>query len=330
MRLRQDHQDVASPRAQQPWLDRLGAGGARQEVPGIKRRPVKILWSLAVLNVVMLALVACGGDQLVLRVGGVPDQDASRLARRYGEFADYLAQQLDVKVRYVSSVDYAAVVTAFDQGGLQLAFFGGLTGVQARLSNDGARAIAQREHDARFHSKFIVRAGLPVYSLADLKEHAGDLSFTFGSESSTSGHLMPRYFLAEAGIDPDSDFEIVPNFSGSHDLTWKLVENGSFDAGALNEDVWERALRKNRVDVSKVRVFYTTPEYFDYNWTVRGDLDQVYGHGFTNKLQVALLGLNPQEHGDILELFSTERFIRSSNENYRHIEQVARGLGIVQ
>ena len=285
----------------------------------------------AVVLAVVLALLSCGGEeQLVLKVGGIPDQDSTRLARRYGEFADYLSVELNVKVDYVSSVDYAAVVTAFGHGELQLAFFGGLTGVQARLRNPGADVIAQREQDARFHSEFIVRSDLPVYSLEDLKEQSAGLTFTFGSESSTSGHLMPRHFLSQAGIDPDRDFQTMANYSGSHDLTWKLVENGSFDAGALNEDVWDRAVREGRVDTGKVRVFHTTPQYFDYNWTVSGNLDDVYGNGFTGRLQKALLDLNLQEHGRILALFNTERFIESDNDSYRDIEDVARRLGIIR
>ena len=149
------------------------------------------LLGLALLGILMLA-AACGGDDVpVLRVGGIPDQDASRLVRRYDGFAEYLSQRLGVEVEYVPSVDYAAVVTAFSQGNLDLAFFGGLTGVQARLLDQGAQAGAQREHDADFHSKFIVRNDLPADSLADLADLAGDLTITFGSESSTSGHLMP-------------------------------------------------------------------------------------------------------------------------------------------
>ena len=280
----------------------------------------------------LLALLGCGnsGSVPVLTVGGIPDQDTSRLARRYGEFSDYLSQQLGVPVRYIPSVDYAAVVTAFTHGDLDLAFFGGLTGVQARLQNPGAQVIAQRENDAQFHSKFIIRADLPVNSLEDLKAHAGKLTVTFGSESSTSGHLMPRHFLNQAGIDPEGDFKGVPNFSGSHDLTWRLVASGSFDVGALNEDVWERAAREGRADPNKVRAFYTTPRYFDYNWTVHSELDDEFGDGFTDKIRSALLALNPQEHPEILELFSTEQFIASSNENYRDIESVARDLGIIQ
>jgi phosphonate transport system substrate-binding protein len=266
----------------------------------------------------------------VLKVSGIPDQDSARLARRFQEFADYLSTKLAIEVEYVPSVNYAAVVTAFTQGDFQLAFFGRLTGVQARLQNPGAQAIVQRENDAKFHSKFIVQSDLPINSLEDLKAHAKDLTFTFSSESSTSGHLMPRHFLTEAGIDPDADFKSLPNYSGSHDLTWQLVESGSFNVGALNEDVWKLALEEGKVDTTKVRKFYTTPDYFDYHWMARPDLDEIYGEGFTQKVQVALLKLNPQEHVEILELFSTEKFIETNNDNYQAIEEVARAQGLIQ
>jgi phosphonate transport system substrate-binding protein len=296
-------------------------------------RIVRILSILAALSLI-LGIVACSespdDDAPVLRVGGVPDQDTARLARRYQSFANYLSDTLGVPVEFVPSVDYAAVVTAFSQDQLQLAFFGGLTGVQARLQKPGAIAIAQREHDAAFHSKFIARADLDLGSPEDLKALSGNLSITFGSPNSTSGHLMPRYFLKQARIDAATDFRQEPNFSGSHDTTWQLVESGAFDLGALNEDVWDRAVRESRVDTGKVKEFYITPTYYDYNWTVQGDLDQIYEEGFTDKIRMALLELNPQDHGEILELFSTEKFIPTSNENYQAIEDVARELEIIK
>lgn len=299
----------------------------------MRTRPKHSKWFLIPLALILaLGALACGQSQEapVLKIGGIPDQDASRLARRYDGFAGYLSDKLGVKVEYVPSVDYAAVVTAFSQDQLQVAFFGGLTGVQARIQNPGAQAIAQRENDAKFHSKFIARADLPIESLEDLKAQASGLTITFGSPSSTSGHLMPRYYLIEAGIDPENAFREEPSFSGSHDATWQLVESGAFDIGALNEDVWDRAVREGTVDTSRVKEFYTTPEYFDYNWTVRADLDQVYGDGFTAKLQQALLDLNPEEHAEILELFSTEKFITTSNANYQAIEDIGRKLELIQ
>ena len=266
----------------------------------------------------------------MLRVGGIPDQDATRLARRYQGFAEYLSSRLGVAVEYVPSVDYAAVVTGFTQGGLDLAFFGGLTGVQARLRDPGADAIAQRERDAQFHSKFIVRKDLPVDSLSGLKNHAASLTLTFGSESSTSGHLMPRHFMLQEGVEPDVDFKSLPNFSGSHDLTWQLVESGAFDIGVLNEAVWQSAVDAGKVDLARVRVFYTTPAYFDYQWTVAAGVDQKFGDGFSLRIQKALLELDTQEHPEILRLFNAQRFIETHNQNYSEIEEIARSVGIIR
>ena len=291
-----------------------------------------LLVTVAVL-IAVLATACAQQETPTLRVGGIPDQDAQRLARRYEIFADYLSKELDVPVEYVPSVSYSAVVTAFSQNDVQLAFFGALTGVQARMQNPGARAIVQRAHDAEFHSKYVVRGGdefADLNSLDDLVGKTGDLTITFGSESSTSGHLMPRYFLGEAGINVANDFRTPPGFSGSHDKTWQLVAAGSYDVGALAEDVWERAVTEGNADPAQVRELDTTPNYFNYNWTARADLDEVYGDGFTNKVQAALLALNTQEHAEILELFSTERFIATENDNYQAIESVARELGIIQ
>ena len=282
----------------------------------------------SVLVVALLTAFACGGPDdpgETLSIAGIPDQNASRLARRYDALTTYLSDALGVKVRYVSTVDYAATVIAFKQGGIQMAWFGGLTGVQARLAVPGSQAIAHRPRDAEFHSRFIVQSDLDVDSLEDLR----GLTFTFGSESSTSGHLMPRYFLLEAGIDPETDFNRKPNFSGSHDKTWKLVESGAFQAGVLNEAVWEAALEEGRVDTGKVRAIVTTPPYFDYNWTVRGDADVTFGSGFTERVRQALLAMDAEDQ-EVLDLFSAERFEATANENYSTIEDVAKSLGIIQ
>ena len=296
---------------------------------GIMNRLILVSF-LGVLLMFIFSGCSTLNEHSTFKVGGIPDQNSARLARRYDSFANYLSTELGVKVEYVPSINYAAVVNAFGKGELDAAFFGGLTGVQARLQNPGSVALAQRENDAKFHSKFIAGNDLNFTSLEELKTRSGELSITFGSESSTSGHLMPRYFLKAAGIEADVDFAIPSNFSGSHDLTWQLVESGSFDIGALNEDVWDRAVEEQKVDTSLVDAFYTTPGYYDYNWTVRSGLDEVYGDGFTVKFQKALLKLNTEAHGGILELFSTDKFVPTENSNYDAIELVARDLKIIQ
>ncbi|MCH7997323.1 MAG: PhnD/SsuA/transferrin family substrate-binding protein, partial [Chloroflexi bacterium] len=151
----------------------------------------------------------------------------------------------------------------------------------------------------------------------------------FGSESHTSGHLMPRPFLVQAGVDPEDDFRGGPNYSGSHDKTWKLVESGAYQAGALNEAVWESAVSEGRVDLTKVRVLETTPPYFDYNWTIRGDVEETFGEGFIARVREALLSMGPEQQ-ELLDLFSTDGFIETNNDNYATIRDIAESLDIVR
>lgn len=298
---------------------------------------------LSLFSVLLIfALAACGGndgnakksegapesksttEKPVLKIGAIPDQNASDLNRSFGAMAKYLSEETGLEVEYVPSVDYAALITAFERGEIQLGWFGGLTGVQVRNVVPEAEAIVQRPRDEQFHSVFIAQKDLQVDSLEDLRGK----SFTFGSESSTSGHLMPRYFMNEASINPDKDLDGMPNYSGSHDKTYKLVESGAFQTGALNEAVWETAVAEGKVDVNKVKVFYTTPPYYDYHWVV-GNVDETFGAGTKDKLKQALLSMD-EEQKEILDLFATDKFIETKNENYAAIEKVAKELGIIK
>ena len=286
---------------------------------------------LVFLLAAILATTACDGGEAetpVLTIGGIPDQDISLLTRRFETVSDYLSEQLDLEVRYIPSVSYAALVTAFGQGDIQLGWFGSLTGVQARAAAPGSQAIVQRARDAEFHSVFIAGAGVQADGLQDL---AG-LTFTFGSESSSSGHLMPRYHMVQEGVDPDEELSGVPGYSGSHDKTWQLVETGAYQAGALSEAVWESAVENGRVDTSIVKAFYTTPPYHNYNWSVHLQADDTFGDGFSMRLQEVLTGLDPsvELEAEILDLFNAESFIETNNDNYRAIEEIARDLDIIR
>ncbi len=275
-----------------------------------------------------LSVAACGGaatGRQAIVIGGIPDQDVALLEERFDGIAEHLEQELGIPFEYRPSVNYAAVVTAFGNGDVTLGWFGGLTGVQARLAAPGAHAIVQRPRDRQFHSVFVVHRAVKADSLPELR----GLTFVFGSESSTSGHLMPRYYLRRAGIDPDTDFSGRPSYSGSHDKTWKLVEAGSFQAGVLNEAVWESAVEEGRVDTARVRAIVTTPPYFDYHWVAHPRIDQLYGAGTIERIQRALLQMSssdPPQARRTLELFDTDRFVPTTDRNYARIEEGARDL----
>ena len=299
----------------------------------------KVLW----LGLLLL-LAACspgtsgisttnGTQAKPLVTGAIPDQDPEKLQRQYSKLATYLEKELGVPVEYKPVTDYAAAVTAFKVGDLDLVWFGGLTGVQAELQVPGAEAIAQRDVDEKFHSVFIAnkKSGLsPFKNTADLKQLKGH-TFTFGSESSTSGRLMPQYFLQQAGLKLNN-FKGEVGFSGDHDKTIKLVEAGTYDAGAVNEKVWLKRVKSKEVDLNKVEAIWRSPAYYDYHWVINPQVKQRYGQDFVKKVQDAFLKLDPSvpEQKEILELLEANKFIPTKNSNYAQIEAIGREIGKIK
>lgn len=273
-------------------------------------------------------------QQKLLRIGAIPDQNPEKLNRLYGQVAAELGRQLGVNVQYVPVTDYAAAVSAFRTGSLDLVWFGGLTGVQARLQKPGAQVIAQRDIDAQFRSVFIAnsRSGLkPIQAQKQLTVLEGR-RFTFGSESSTSGRLMPQWFLSQAGVQLKNFAGGAPGFSGSHDATIALVQSGAYDAGVVNEQVWKANLRSGKADRSKVFVLWRTPGYPDYHWIGQPDLDKRFGPGFTARLRGAILSWRPTNpvQKQILELFGAQQFTGAKASDYQRIEQVGRQVGKIR
>ncbi len=261
--------------------------------------------------------------QAVFKVTAIPDEAPTELARKAAPLVKYLEKTLGVKVEFTPVTDYAASVEALANKQVDLAWYGGFTFVQANVRSGGkAVPLVQREEDEKFRSVFIT-SDPSIKTLADLKGK----NVSFGSQSSTSGHLMPRSFLLQANIDPDKDFKRVA-YSGAHDATIAAVAAGKVEAGALNISVWEKFVADGKVDTTKVKVFYTTPGYFDYNWTVHADMPAAQ----REKLTKAFLSLdrNTPEGKEILELQRATRFIPTKAENYKGIEAAARSAGLLK
>lgn len=271
------------------------------------------------------ALALCGVSaqaQQVFKVTAIPDESPTELARKAAPLVKYLEQKLGMKVEFTPVTDYAASVEALANKQVDLAWFGGFTFIQAQHRSGGKIVpLVQRAEDEKFRSVFIT-TDPAVKSLADLKGR----NFSFGSQSSTSGHLMPRSFLLAAGIDPDRDFKRVA-YSSAHDATVAAVASGKVDAGAVNISVWEKLVADGKVDLAKVRVFYTTPPFFDYNWSVHADMPAAQ----REKLANAFLDLDkstPQGR-EILELQRATKFIPTKAENYKGIETAAKSAGLL-
>ena len=256
----------------------------------------------------------------------IPDQDESSLKARFGKIADYLSTTLEVPVKYVPVKSYAASVTGFRNNQIQLAWFGGLSGVQARMLTPGSKAIAQGEEDPEFHTYFIAHQSTGLKASEDFPKEIAGKRFTFGSKGSTSGRLMPEYHIRQnLEKSPADAFETV-GFSGNHSRTVALVESGAYEVGAVNFKVWEKMVAEKKVDTDKVSVIWNTPAYPDYQWTIRGDVDATWGEGFSDKVKQALLDMKDPE---LLKSFPRTSFISASNEDFLPIEETAKAIGLL-
>ncbi len=285
--------------------------------------PSKSLTLKCLLSLFAVLLSATALAQTTLKVSAIPDENPTELQRKFAPLGAYLEKEIGMKVEFIPVTDYAAVVEALAAKKLDMVWLGGFTFVQARLRTGDANPIVQREEDRVFTSKFIANVASGINGLSDLKGK----DFSFGSVSSTSGHLMPRYFLQQVKLNPEKDFKRVA-YSGAHDATALQVESGKVAAGVLNASVWEKLVAEKKVDISKVKVIYTTPPYFDYNWTVRGDLSPA----LVKRLTDAFLKLDAKNpaHKEIMDLQRASKFIPTNPNNYKGIEAAAREAGLLK
>ena len=284
----------------------------------------KLLSSFACACVVAISAMSHVQAQATFRVTTIPEEAATEQIRKFTPLANYLEKQLGMKVQFTPVTDYPAAVESLVNKKVDLVWFGGFTFVQASIRSGGKIVpLAQREEDTKFQSVFIAKTNSGIKGLADMKGK----QVSFGSQSSTSGHLMPRSFLLQANIDPEKDFKRVA-YSGAHDATIASVVSGKVDAAALDITVWQKFVTENKVNTQDVNVFFTTPSYFNYNWSVHADMPMQQ----REKIKAALLALSPAnpEHAEILKLNRATRYVPTMPENYKGLESAARSAGLLQ
>jgi phosphonate transport system substrate-binding protein len=273
-----------------------------------------------------LLLLSCKPKTNPFAFTAIPDDNEARLRERFDKVAAYLSKKLDTSVQYVPVKTYAASVTAFKNDQVQMAWFGGLSGLQARGAVPGSQAIAQGWEDRQFVTYFIASTSTGLREGGELSKEIAGKTFTFGAKDSTSGRLMPEYFVRQTfGKAPEEVFARV-GFSGDHSKTIALVESGAYQVGAVNFTVWDLQVKEGKIDPSKVAVIWKSPPYQDYQFTVRGDVDQQYGQGFTMRLTTAILGMKDP---DLLASFPRKGFIPAKNDDYLTLQTVARSIGLL-
>jgi phosphonate transport system substrate-binding protein len=283
-------------------------------------------------GLVLLLTAACSSapemPETPLRFSAIPDQNTTELQEKFQPLANYLSEQLGVPVEYVPSRDYQATVEMFKNGDIALAWFGGLTGVQARAAVDGAHAIAQGDVDPEYYSYFIANRSTGLTKKEEFPAEIAGFKFTFGSESSTSGRLMPEYFIRQnTDKAPQEFFQNPVGFSGSHDRTAELVESGQYEVGVLNYAVYDRRVSEGATDPEVARIIWQTPTYVDYHWVAHPLLEEEFGAGFTQKVQQALIGISDPS---LLSALPRQSLIAANDADYEQLTQVAEQLGMLR
>src|SRR3954471_5374527 len=285
-------------------------------------------WTLALIGTLLASLAqAQAPDKPAFVFTAIPDQDESRLIERFTKVAEQLQAKLGVPAKYIPVKSYPAAVTAFTNNQVQLAWFGGFTGVQARRQTPGAQAIAQGAEDAAFKSYLIANAKTGLKPSKEFPKEVAGKSFPFGARASTSGRLMPEFFIRQGfgGKSPEEIFARV-GFSGDHSRTIQLVQSGAFETGVVDYSVWDLDSKAGKVDPAQVSVIWESPPFPDYQWTIRGDVDATFGAGFTDKARAALLAIDDPA---ILGIFGRTKFIPAKNADYAPIEEGAKTTGLL-
>ena len=284
--------------------------------------------TLIFLYVLICIPVAAETQGKIFRFSAIPDQNTTELIEKFKPLADYLSKELKVKVEYVPAKDYQASVEMFKNGDIQLAWFGGLTGVQARSAVSGAKAIAQGKSDPQYYSYFIAHKDTGLKPSEDFPKDIAQFRFTFGSESSTSGRLMPEYFIKKnTGKSPAEFFSKPVGFSGSHDKTVELVASGQYQVGAVNYKVYDKRVESSKTDPKTVKVIWKTPVYADYNWTAHPDLEKSFGVGFVERVKQALISI---EDPVLLQALLRDKLIPAKNSEFEGIARVAKDLNMIR
>jgi phosphonate transport system substrate-binding protein len=287
---------------------------------------MKIVARLGVALAILMALTMAQAWAKPFVFTAIPDDNEARLRERFDKVAVYLTHATGQDVKYIPVKTYSASVSAFKNNQVQMAWFGGLSGLQARLGVPGSVAIAQGNEDKQFITYFIANASLGLKEGAALPDGIKGKTLTFGAKDSTSGRLIPEFYLRKQfGQAPEQIFSRV-GFSGDHSKTIALVESGAYDVGALNYTVWDLNAKEHKIDLSKVNIIWRTPTFQDYQFSVRGDVDAEYGAGYTAKLTKAILDIKDP---DLLASFPRSGFIPAKNDDYNALSEVAKSIGLL-
>ena len=272
-------------------------------------------------------LFGCSGEDVDraavsgrITVAVLPDQSKDALLARHGSLLDYLADTTSLDFELLIPLDYADLVDQFDAGHIDLAWFGGLTFIRAHEKSQ-AVPLAFRDVDSRFTSCYLVRGS---DTRSTIQEFAGE-EFSFGPPLSTSGHLMPRYFLERDGLYPEQFFAATRH-SSAHDQTARWVRDGTVGLGVASCIIVQSMLEHGSLSSDDIRIIETTPPYSNYVWAVK----QTMAENTKTKLLDAFLALDASDPDNraILRAQRANAYLPASPDNFVLVRRAAKLSGV--
>ena len=250
-----------------------------------------------------------------LTIGLLPDQSSQKLLESHKPLFDFIADKLNIKCHLIVPKDYPELVDLFNQEKIDLAFFGGYTFIQANQRN-GAAPLVMRNIDKNFVSYLIVRKDSGLKDIQSLKSKR----FAFGSELSTSGHLMPRYYMSNLEINPEDFFSTVL-YSGAHDNTFQWVLNKKVDAGVMNASIYNQLIQKEN-SRDNIKILWQSPPYPDYVWAIQPYFSEEFNHRLTD----VFLSITAESNvgKTILQNLSAEAFYPATLTDFEELKMAIR------
>jgi len=239
-----------------------------------------VIWVFAV--VLFYQTAACAAEwqkqYSEISLGVITSENEADRVERYKPVRGYLEKVLGVTIKWRSATDYAGVIEAMKAKKIELARFGPASYSKAWIVMKGQVEPLVGELDKNgdfgYHSVVIVRKESPYKTVEDLKGK----KLAFADPNSTSGHQAPRYFLTEAGYDPDNFFGSTA-FSGSHENSVMALLNGTFDAAATwwNNESRSNMLRmeeKGMIKPGQWRIIWKSPLLPSSPWAIPTSLPE--------------------------------------------------------
>jgi phosphonate transport system substrate-binding protein len=219
----------------------------------------KLLASLA--GAALIALNPVAAQELKeLNFGIISTESSQNLRSDWQPILDDMGKKTGMKVNAFFASDYAGIIEGMRFNKVHVAWFGNKSAMEA-VDRAGGEVFAQMvnaDGTQGYYSHLIVNKDSPIKTLDDMLKHGKDLSFGNGDPNSTSGFLVPSYYVfAKNKIDAKTFFKVVRG--ANHESNAMAVANKQVDVATNNSENLEKLKERQLDKFNNLRIIWTSP-----------------------------------------------------------------------